>query len=360
VDSFGVKTLTTLKEVARKAGVSVSTVSRVVNGYEHVSDEVRRRVNQAIHELNYQPNLLAKALVSGKDTRQIGLLIYDVSNAYYAEIAGAVENVAYQSGYSVILCNSSKGRNTTTYLQTFIQRQVDCVAIATGQLEESDVRCLERLIERNIPIVISRERHWSCNHLLEPFNGKISFIDLDYYSGARLAAEYLISLGHEQIALLCGLPEEEFSEDPRIKGIREVLQAYNLSLDPDLVVKNLGFNQTAGARGMLELLSRKKPFSAVIAYNDLLAIGALAILREEGFRVPQDISVMGFDNVEASQYCYPELTTVDVLISEQGVFMTNDLLAQIKNKRPPMQRRIPAELVVRQSTGVNKGKKIWS
>ena len=113
--------MASLREVAEAAGVSISTVSRVVNGYEHVSEEVRRRVLQAIEELNYEPNLLAKALVRGRDTKQIGLLVHDVANTYFAEIAGAVENVAFQHGYSVILCNSSQGRNT--YLDTFWQRK---------------------------------------------------------------------------------------------------------------------------------------------------------------------------------------------------------------------------------------------
>lgn len=345
--------MTTLREVAQAAGVSISTVSRVVNGYEHVSEELRWKVTRAIKELNYQPNLLAKALVSGKDTRQIGLLIYDVANMYFAEIAGAVENVAYKNGYSVILCNSSEGRNTAIYLQTFIQRQVDGVAIATGELEDNDIVCLERLLQRHIPVVISRERRWKCNSAMEYLADDIGIIELDYYTGARNATEYLISLGHKRIALLSSLPESELCKDPRIIGFKEILSEHNLEYNKSLTVTNLGFTQASGARGMLELLSRKQKFSAVIAYNDLLAIGAMAICREEGYEVPKDISILGFDNIEASKYSHPLLTTVDVPKSRQGEIMAKYLISQIKERHQPIQKRFPAELVVRRSTTSN-------
>jgi len=346
--------LTTLREIARAAGVSVSTVSRVVNGYEHVSDEVRLRVERAIKELNYQPNQLARALVSGKNTRQIGLLVYDVANPYFAEIATAVENLAYQNGYSVILCNSSRGRNTAVYLKTLIRHQVDGVAITSGEIDTEGVECLERLLQRAIPVVISRERYWASNSAMDHLNGTIGIIELDYYTGSRIATEYLVSLGHERIAYLYSLPRSNFEVDPRVFGFKEVLAKNGLQFNEDLVVCNLGFHQSSGARGMLELLSRRQDFTAVIAYNDLLAISALAVLREEGIQVPEQVSMMGFDNIAASQYTYPPLTTVHVPKSEQGEFMARYLISQIREKHSPVQRRLSAELVVRQSTAVRK------
>ncbi len=346
--------MATLKEVAKAAGVSISTVSRVVNGYEHVSEDMRKRVTKAIEELNYEPNLLAKALVQGGATKQIGLLVHDVVNTYFAEIASAVENVAYRNGYSVILCNSSEGRNISTYLETFIRRRVDGVAIATGELESQDISRLEMLVERDVPIIISRERGWTSNSAMECLKDKIGIIELDYYSGAKIATEYLISLGHTRIGLLCSLPRSMMFCDPRIVGFREVLNSHGLELDEDLVVCNLGFKKASGARGMLELLSRGVDFSAVLAYNDLVAIGALAMCREEGVRIPEDVSIIGFDNVESSQYSYPLLTTVDVPKSAQGELMAKYLISQIKEKHPPVQQRFTMELIVRQSTGPKK------
>lgn len=342
--------MTTLREIAQAAGVSVSTVSRVVNGYEHVSDEVRWRVERAIKELNYQPNLLARALVSGRDTRQIGLVVYDVANPYFAEIATAVENVAYQNGYSVILCNSSEGRNTGTYLQAMIRHRVDGVAITSGQLDAADIACLERLLQRDIPVVISRERFWVTNPDMEHLSNRIGAIELDCYTGAKIATEYLVSLGHERLAFLFSLPREMLDTDPRMLGFREVLAEHGLTCSDDLIASDLGFKQASGARGMLELLSRKQGFTAVIAYNDLLALGALAVCREEGIQVPRDLSVIGFDNIEASRYAYPPLTTVGVPKSEQGEFMAKYLISQIKTGGQPIHRRFSAELVVRQST----------
>lgn len=349
-----VKRLTTLREIAQEAGVSVSTVSRVVNGYEHVSDEVRLRVERAIKQLNYQPNQLARALVSGKNTKQLGLLVYDVANPYFAEIATSVENVAYQNGYSVILCNSSEGRNTAVYLQTLIRHQVDGIAITSGEIEAEEVKYLERLLERGIPVVITRERLWASNPAMDHLSNKIGTIELDYYTGAKMATDYLVSLGHERIAFLFSLPKSNLEMDPRIVGFREVLAEHNLSFSEDLVVSNLGFRQSSGARGMLELLSRKQDFTAVIAYNDLLAISALAVCRDEGIRVPDEVSVMGFDNIAASQYTYPSLTTVHVPKSEQGEFMARYLISQIKEGHQPAMRRLSSELVVRQSTAARK------
>lgn len=325
-----------------------------MNGYEHVSDEVRLRVERAIKELNYQPNQLARALVSGKNTRQIGLLVYDVANPYFAEIATAVENLAYQNGYSVILCNSSGGRNTAVYLKTLIRHQVDGVAITSGEIDTEGVECLERLLQRAIPVVISRERYWASNSAMDHLNGTIGIIELDYYTGSRIATEYLVSLGHERIAYLYSLPRSNFEVDPRVFGFKEVLAKNGLQFNEDLVVCNLGFHQSSGARGMLELLSRRQDFTAVIVYNDLLAISALAVLREEGIQVPEQVSMMGFDNIAASQYTYPPLTTVHVPKSEQGEFMARYLISQIREKHSPVQRRLSAELVVRQSTAVRK------
>lgn len=344
--------MSTLRDVAKKAGVSISTASRVVNGYEHVSDAVRMKVMKAIDELGYQPNLLAQRLVRGKETKQIGLLVHDVGNPFFAEIARAVEHIAYQNDYTVILCNSSEGKQTSKYLDMFMQRQVDGVAIATGELETNDISRLEHLLERNVPVVMCRERRWACNTAMEHLISQIGIIELDYYTGAKIATEYLISLGHKRIALLFSLTDADLDKDPRIIGFREVLDKHGLEFDKDLIVTNLGFTKASGARGTLELLARKQDFSAIIAYNDLLAIGALAASREEGLRVPQDISIMGFDNIEDSQYTYPLLTTVNVSKSEQGELMAEYLLASGNEENKQIYKRFSAELVVRQSTAV--------
>lgn len=344
--------MATLREVAEAAGVSISTVSRVVNGYEHVSEEARRRVLQAIEGLNYEPNLLAKALVKGRDTKQIGLLVHDVANTYFAEIASAVENVAFQHGYSVILCNSSHGRSISTYLDTFWQRKVDGVAIATGELSEDHIQRLTRLVERDIPIVISRERGWPSNSLFEHIQDKIGIIELDYFSGAKTAAEYLISLGHENIAFLCSLPPSISERDPRTQGFKEALTENGLPVNEKLIVYDIGYGTAAGARGMFELLSRGVEFTAVLAYNDLVAIGAMGTCRQEGLAVPDDVSIIGFDNIETSKYIYPLLTTVHVPKGEQGELMATYLLNQIREKHGALYHRYSMELIVRRSTSV--------
>jgi DNA-binding LacI/PurR family transcriptional regulator len=290
--------LVTMRDVARLSGVSPSTVSRVVNKQEYVAEPVRQKVLQAIKELDYQPNLLAQSLVKGGQTRQIGLLVYDVANPFYTEIAIAMEKIAYLNNYTVILSNCAEGRETGDYLDMFLQHQVDGVALAAAELTNEEIAKVALLKRRNIPVIVCREKDWiSKNNGDYAVRLNLGLIEIDVANSAKLATEYLISLGHKKIAFLFGPPQGSCATDPRMCGYRRALEVHGIGFDENLIISGLEFSQHAGARGMRQLLMDFTGITAVMAYNDSIAIGALAVCRENGISVPDDLSMVGFDNL---------------------------------------------------------------
>lgn len=346
--------VSTLKDVAKRAGVSPSTVSRVVNEQQNVSQDLKIKVLQAIEELGYQPNLLAQSLVRGRETRQLGLLVYDISNTYFAEIYMAFEAVAYKHNYTVILCNTAEGTKTSKYLDMFMQRKIDGVAIIGSQLQKEEINRLETLLGRGVPIVIAREKDWVLNPLSDSLKEKSGFVEIDTFEGARLATNYLISQGHERIGSLICVPKHDLWDDPRVLGFKRALEENGLTVDENLIVSDLETSKSAGSLGMKELLLRNTGCTAVFAYNDLIAIGALATCRWEGIRVPDDISMVGIDDIEDSVFTSPSLTTVHIPQKEQGEFMGNYLMSKIKGGSPPSFLSLPVQLSLRGSVTARK------
>jgi LacI family transcriptional regulator len=343
--------MVTMQDVAKQAGVSVSTVSRVVNGREYVSDDVRRRVMVAIRQLGYQPNLLAQSLVKGRETRQIGLLVYDISNLFFAEIALAVEDVAYRNNYTVILCNCAGGRDTERYLDMFFQRKVDGVALAAGELTREEITKLAQLTKNRIPVIIYREKGWPIKDNLD-YAVKYGFgvVEIDSMSGAQMATEHLISMGHKEIAVLFGPPQKHCASDPRLIGYKNALEVHGLSFKESSIVTGLGYNQLSGARGIRELVQKNLKATAVLAYNDLVAIGALASCREQNLKVPENISIVGFDNIKGTEFYNPPLTTVDIPKKELGELMAQYILDKTQNEEQTLNITLPTQLIIRQST----------
>ena len=339
----------TIKHVAKHAGVSVSTVSRVMNDREHVSAKTRLKVLRAVDELGYQPNLWAQSLVRGQFTRELGLLVYDISNTYFAEIAKAFEGVAYRHDYTVILCSTAEDTKTTRYLDMFTRRRTDGVAIVGCRLQKEDIARLELLLERGVPIVLTRERGWDVNPLTDPLRRRSGFVEVDTFEGARAAVSYLISQGHRRIGALLTVPRRQLSKDPRTLGYQRALEEHGIPLDDQLIVSDLETSKSAGGSGMKELLRRGTGCTAVFAYNDLIAIGALATCRWEGLRVPEDFSIVSIDDIEDSLYTSPPLTTVRIPRKEQGEFMASYLLSKVNGGHPPSYLSLPIQLSLRQS-----------
>lgn len=343
--------MSTLKDVAKHAGVSVSTASRVVNGKEYVSEQTREKVLQAIRELDYQPNLIAQSLVKGRETKQLGILVFDISNSYFAEITMAFEAVAYQHDYTVILCNTAEGTRTLKYLDMFIQRRVDGVAIIGSQMEREEIGRLQLLLQRGVPIVVAREKGWLVNPLIDSLGDQIGIVEFDTLEGARMAIDYLISQGHRRIGGLFTVERGRLWDDPRARGFRQALEEKGLEVDENLLVDVLKTSESGGFRGMGELIRRKTGCTAVFTYNDVVAIGALAFCRQQGIKVPQDMSIVSMDDTEDSLYTNPPLTSVRIPRREQGEFMAEYLLARVRGRSPLSCLSLPVQLTLRQSVG---------
>jgi DNA-binding LacI/PurR family transcriptional regulator len=307
----------TIRDVARHAGVSTATVSRVISGSVAARPGTRARVLEAAETLGYRPSAVARSLKL-RTTRTLGLLVTDIQNPYYPEIVRAVEDAALERNLAVLLCNGADdpGREET-YLDLLVDRRVDGIIIASSGLRERHGAWLAR---RSVPVVLV---NWAAGDLGLPA------ILGDNRAGGRLATEHLLGLGHRRIGHLSA-PARNFAAAERLGGIREALA--NAGLDPDALVVAEGDGRVAGGeRAALELLETSPGVTGIVCYNDLTAIGAVRAIRAGGRRVPADISVVGYDDIPLSGWVDPPLTTIAQRPSEMGrwaVDRLGELIAQ--------------------------------
>lgn len=330
----------TIRDVAQAAGVSITTVSHTINGTRRVSEELRARVLQAMAELNYRPNVLARGLRLGQ-TKTIGLIIPDNSNLFFAEMARAIEDIGYQNGYSVILCNSDrKTDKQRRYIQTLVEKQVDGVIfISSGETTED----LQYLIDNRIQlVVVDRDvPHVSTDIVL-----------LDNELAGYQATRYLVELGHRRIACISG-PSELTPSAQRVDGYRRALREAGLTVDPALVVAG-DFQIESGEAGVARLLELEPRPSAVFVCNDMMAIGAIRGARYAGLRIPEELSICGFDDIALARAVYPALTTMAQPILEMARLATQLLMRRMKGEMEDGARQrvvLSARLVIRDSCG---------
>ena len=290
----------TLHDVARLAGVSIKTVSNVINDYPYIRPATKERVEAAIAELGYTPNLTARSLRSGR-TGAIALAVPDLALAYFAELAASVIEAAEASGLVVTIEQTgSGGRQRELDLLTSPRRKMsDGLIFSPLEMSQDDVARLDV----GYPLVLLGERI---------FAGPADHVTMRNVEAARAATEYLIRAGRRRIAIV-GAHEDELigSAALRLQGYREALEAQGIPFDARLIGPSVQWHRADGARSMREILERGTDFDAVFALNDMLAFGAMRALQEAGQRVPDDVAVMGFDDVDEAQYSIPSLTTVD-------------------------------------------------
>lgn len=308
--------MATITDVARKAGVSTATVSHVINKTRFVSQETTDRVLAAMEELGYRGNTLASSLRTGR-TNTIGVLVTDSSNQFHAEIARVIEDVVFKKGYSVYLCNSDNDiGKERIYIDTMLARQVDGVIYnASG---ESHDHLLE-LIEHNIPVVVVGRAYAKY---------RLDSILIDNEKGGRMAASYLIGLGHRRIACITG-PSATTPSAARVVGFLKVLKDAGIEM-PEEYIAHGDFRTISGEETMTRFLSLSPRPTAVFACNDLMAIGALRSLQMAGINAPTDISVIGFDNIQMAASTAPGLTTIAQPIKEMGKLAANRLINVIE------------------------------
>jgi len=326
-----------MREVAEQAQVSVTTVSHVINDTRPVSDELRARVTAAMDLLGYQPNQLARSLRRG-ETHTIGMIIPDGANPFFAEVARGIEDTGFEHGYSVILCNSDGNlEKELLYTNVLNEKQVDGIIYVAAGLSQEHILGLQ---QRGLPVVVVDR---------EIPGLPVGTVITDNAQGGWLATGHLLSLGHRRIACLSG-PHDLTPSAERVTGYRQALEAAMVFVDECLVLRG-DFNFESGYKSMTELLALEEPPSAVFACNDLMAMGAMAAAAESGCRVPADLSVVGFDDIELASYSIPALTTVRQPKYEMGAIAARMLLEHMRQDDLTPQRQILAtELVVRKSS----------
>ncbi|WP_035051772.1 LacI family DNA-binding transcriptional regulator [Andreprevotia chitinilytica] len=325
---------TTLEQVAREAGVSPSTVSRILNGTAGVKDAKREAVERAISKLNYQPNKAAQALASGR-SMTIGVLTQNIASPFYGECLEGIENGLSDTGYTPIFANGHWDANEEAHrIALLASRQVDGLIILTGSV--TDGALIEQA--RRLPIVVTGRQLNAPN---------IKSFWLNDRAAARHATEHLIGLGHRQIAHIAGAQHHPDSH-ARLAGYREALSFTGIELDERLVARG-DYSEGSGVIAVNQLLADRVPFTAIFAANDQMAYGARLALYQHGIRVPEDISLVGFDDLQNSIYTTPPLTTVRQPTFEIGVAAAATLVNMLGGQVPEPPE-FGLELIVRDST----------
>ncbi|AWB69163.1 DNA-binding transcriptional regulator GalS (plasmid) [Saccharobesus litoralis] len=327
----------TIKDVAKVAGVSTATVSRVVNGQGKVGEQCRARVTRVIKELGYKlhndsPNNITT------DTQVIGLVTPKISMAFFGLLAAGAEEAAREQGYNLLMCNSSY--ETSTELKAIESlRNQGCKSIILHS-EYSDEEKLIQLC-RDIPGLV----------LINRFISEVSerCVWFDNSSGAQKSANYLMDKGHKDFAIVSSIYQ---NGDPsaRVLGVKQALYVRGIEIDNDLVIESTA-NIDGGYEATKQLIDSGKPFSAIVAFNDLMAIGAVHALTEAGIKVPDQVSVIGFDDLPIAKACLPKLTTMHYPVEEMAKYAVDLSLSLAKNepKHSKQTHLFVADLVERAS-----------
>lgn len=328
----------TINELARRSGVSPSTVSRVLNDDPIISEETKRKVMQVVKELNYTPVKSRKRSSIRKRSKIIALMVTDISNPFFPEIVHGVEDLAFEFGYSVSLWNTREDiEREKQYIETLKASEMDGIILGSSRIKEEQIR---EVAENDIPCVI-------INRIIEG----IPSVFADYENGAYQATKYLINLGHERIALING-PNNAQPSLWRERGFLRALKESGKEVEESL----LSFNSPiveGGYVATLKLLSVSNPPTAILAYNDLVALGAMKAIREKDLLVSKDISLIGYDDIFLSAYLDPPLTTVSQPKYMMGK-LAADLLFRLINGEKVRNNQISLkpELIIRSSCGV--------
>ena len=327
----------TIRDVAAHVGVSYQTISRVINNSDCVSPKTRAKVQAAIEELGYQPNRLARSLVTQK-TRTIGLVVADITNPFFFEVARGVQDEALEQDYNVFVCNTDDNpKGERDILSLLASQEVDGVILSTAS--SSDEELLSFVKNYKPLVVINRE----INH------PKTSLVNVDIFEGAKMAIEHLLGRGHTKIGIL-----SHQGHDPvqvrRVKGYRQTLLAHGITPKEDWLVLTTP-NLVGGYEATQELLKEHPEITAIFAYNDLMAIGALRGCHDMDVRVPEDCAIMGFDDIKFSAMTNPSLSTIrynKYAIGQKAMSRLLEMLEEPNATFPPIHFNV--NLVIREST----------
>ncbi|MGB3467358.1 MAG: LacI family DNA-binding transcriptional regulator [Cyclobacteriaceae bacterium] len=333
----------TIKDIARELNISVSTVSRALADNPLVKPATKKAVTELAEKLNYQPNFTALSL-RNNTTKTLGVILPQVVHEFFANVLRGIEDIAYSRGYSVIICNTHESYDREVIdAKTLMNGRVDGV-LACVSKETGDFKHFQEFKNRNIPLVF--------------FDCVVDGIDtdkviIDDHDAAYNAVMHLLASGRKKIAYIGG-PEGLMISKNRFKGYQDALEEKGISIKEELITHNNAGKFEDGQDSIKKILSRTKEIDAVFAATDMLALGALKMLKSSGYQVPKDISVCGFSNWKISEIYEPSLTTVDQPGYEMGTISSNMLFAQIADKdkksHVPETKVLKTSLIVREST----------
>ncbi|MDN5276207.1 MAG: hypothetical protein PWR01_172 [Clostridiales bacterium] len=312
----------TIKDVAKRAGVSIATVSRVINNNYYVSPEIREKVLRAIEELNYYPNSVARSLKNDSTTHTIGFLVSDISNNYFTIMAKAVEEVVHKEGYSLIVCSTNDvKKRELVYLKLLISKKVDGLILnTTGENDDFIATLSERL-----PIVLVNRRVYNQN-----FRG--DFIDSDNIEGTYKLVTYLLSMGHRKIGVINGTLSVSTGRE-RFKGFERAMSEVGIFVDESYPYRYDGdFTMESGYQGAAKMVNMHQKPSAIVIMNNVMAIGALKYFRANNIRVPEDVSIVAYGNIDNSDLLYVQPTIVTLDPWSIGNKAGEMILERIKNR----------------------------
>lgn len=331
--------MATMKDVARLAGVSTSTVSHVINNNRFVSESVREKVLTAVKQLNYAPSALARSLKLNQ-THTIGMLVTTSNNPFYAEVVRGVERSCYERGYSLILCNTEGDAcRMNQSLETLLQKRVDGLLVMCTE----DYRPSQQLFSR-YPALPTVMMDWA------PFEGPNDVIQDNSFLGGETATRHLIERGYTRIACIAG-PRDKTTAQNRIEGYRSAMKQAGLPIPSGYEIYS-DFEFSGGLHAMQQLLALPEPPHAVFTCNDAMAVGVYQALYQAGLQVSRDVAVVGYDDIDMARFMTPPLTTVHQPKDELGELAVDTLLHRLVNiDLAPQVLVLTPELVVRDSVG---------
>lgn len=327
--------MSTIKDVSDLAGVSQATVSRVINGTSRVSHDKKLKVERAIQELGYRPNSIAQALASSR-TGSVGVVVPELGGSFFSGILDAIESQLRKFGYHVVVTagsNTEQGQREA--VEFLLGRRVDALILHTQSLTDD---YLIELDEKGIPTVLVNR--------FVPELAK-NCIDIDNELGGFSATQYLIRMGHKQIACITG-PLDKSDARGRLQGYRKALEEAGIEYNEALVCE-AGFTESSGVSAMNKLLRRGAKYTAIFACNDHMAVGAFTVLNENNIKVPEDVSLVGFDDAIFARYLTPGLSTIDFPIEEMSKEAVQLVIQKLNKKKPDVRFKLSPSLVIRES-----------
>ncbi len=330
-----------IRTVADRAKVSIATVSRTINRVPSVNPKMAKRVWDAIQDLGYFPNTQARALGSGRSSI-LGLVVSDITNPFFPELIQGFEDVAVKSGYEILVSSTNYDpARMEMCIRRMLERKAEGVAVMTFGIDQPSI---DQLVQRNVPLVFVD---------VGPDRPDVSLLRVDYHHGIREGVQHLAALGHRNIAFISG-PPDQHSARARMDAFAQSLAECGIPLKREWLVEG-DHTMEGGVRGMATILALNSRPTAIMCSNDMTAVGVLHTCYKASLRIPDDLSVIGFDDIQIARAAIPPLTSVQMSRVDLATAAVNALREHAENKSPRREYPIQTRLVVRESTGFPPG-----